>query len=45
MNPDLTFLVVDDFSTMRRIVVGLLRQCGASRILEAEDGAQALRVI
>lgn len=45
MNPDLTFLVVDDFSTMRRIVIGLLRQCGASRILEAEDGVQALRVI
>ena len=45
MNPDLTFLVVDDFSTMRRIVSGLLRQCGASRILEAEDGVQALRII
>ena len=45
MNPDLTFLVVDDFSTMRRIVSGLLRQCGASRILEAEDGVQALRIV
>ena len=45
MNADLTFLVVDDFSTMRRIVVGLLRQCGASRVLEAEDGVQALRII
>ena len=45
MNPDLTFLVVDDFSTMRRIVVGLLRQSGATRILEAEDGLQALRII
>ena len=45
MNPDLSFLVVDDFSTMRRIVGGLLRQCGATRILEAEDGAQALKVI
>ena len=45
MNPDLVFLVVDDFSTMRRIVVGLLRQCGASRVLEAEDGVQALRTI
>jgi len=45
MNPDLTYLVVDDFSTMRRIVSGLLRQCGASRILEAEDGVQALRII
>jgi len=45
MNTDLTFLVVDDFSTMRRIVVGLLRQCGASRVLEAEDGVEALRII
>jgi two-component system chemotaxis response regulator CheY len=45
MNPDLTFLVVDDFSTMRRIVGGLLRQCGATKVLEAEDGAQALRLI
>ena len=45
MNPDLTYLVVDDFSTMRRIVSGLLRQCGATRILEAEDGVQALRII
>ncbi len=42
---DITFLVADDFSTMRRIVVGLLKQCGATRILEAEDGAQALRII
>lgn len=45
MNPDLCFLVVDDFSTMRRIISGLLRQCGVVRILEAEDGVQALRTI
>ena len=45
MNPDLTFLVIDDFSTMRRIVAGLLRQCGATKILEAEDGVQALKII
>ena len=36
-------LVVDDFSTMRRIVVGLLHQAGFHRVVEAEDGAQALR--
>ncbi|MBI4681973.1 MAG: chemotaxis response regulator CheY [Nitrospirae bacterium] len=34
-------LVVDDFSTMRRIVKNLLRQIGYSNIDEAEDGAQA----
>jgi two-component system chemotaxis response regulator CheY len=35
------FLVVDDFSTMRRIVSGLLRELGAESILEAEDGIEA----
>ncbi len=34
-------LVVDDFSTMRRIVKNLLRQLGYEDIEEAEDGAQA----
>lgn len=34
-------LVVDDFSTMRRIIKNLLRQIGYSNIEEAEDGAQA----
>ena len=41
----LNILVADDFSTMRRIVGGLLRQCGATRIFEAEDGVEALRII
>ncbi len=34
-------LVVDDFSTMRRIVKNLLKQLGYINIDEAEDGAQA----
>ncbi len=34
-------LVVDDFSTMRRIVKNLLRQLGYEHIDEAEDGEQA----
>ncbi len=34
-------LVVDDFSTMRRIVKNLLKQLGFVNIEEAEDGAQA----
>jgi two-component system chemotaxis response regulator CheY len=33
-------LVVDDFSTMRRIVKNLLKQLGYENIEEAEDGAQ-----
>ena len=36
-------LVVDDFSTMRRIVSGLLRQAGFAQVAEAEDGVEALR--
>ncbi|MBI5849250.1 MAG: chemotaxis response regulator CheY [Nitrospirae bacterium] len=35
------FLVVDDFSTMRRIVKNILKQLGYENIDEAEDGAQA----
>ena len=35
-------LVVDDFSTMRRIVKNILKQIGFSDIEEAEDGNSAL---
>ncbi|ODN42085.1 chemotaxis response regulator CheY [Piscirickettsia litoralis] len=34
-------LVVDDFSTMRRIVKNLLRDLGFTNIAEADDGATA----
>ena len=40
---NLKFLVVDDFSTMRRIVRNLLKELGFINIDEAEDGAAALR--
>ena len=36
------FLVVDDFSTMRRIVRNLLKELGFTNVEEAEDGAAAL---
>jgi two-component system chemotaxis response regulator CheY len=39
------FLIVDDFSTMRRIVRGLLKEMGCSNADEAEDGAIALNKI
>ena len=42
---DLKFLVVDDFSTMRRIVRGLLREMGCNNTEEAEDGAVALQML
>jgi two-component system chemotaxis response regulator CheY len=38
-------LVVDDFSTMRRIVKNILRQLGFSNILEADDGTTAMEVL
>jgi CheY-like chemotaxis protein len=45
-NPsDLKFLVVDDFSTMRRIVRGLLKEMGCNNADEAEDGAIALHML
>lgn len=37
------FLVVDDFSTMRRIVRNLLKELGFPNADEAEDGAIALQ--
>lgn len=37
------FLVVDDFSTMRRIVRNLLKELGFSSVEEAEDGVAALQ--
>jgi two-component system chemotaxis response regulator CheY len=36
------FLVVDDFSTMRRIVRNLLKELGFNNVQEAEDGVDAL---
>jgi two-component system chemotaxis response regulator CheY len=39
----LKFLVVDDFSTMRRIVRNLLKELGYTNAEEAEDGAVALQ--
>ena len=42
-DPKTRFLVVDDFSTMRRIVRNLLKELGFSNVDEAEDGAVALQ--
>jgi two-component system chemotaxis response regulator CheY len=41
MNPKMKILVVDDFTTMRRIVRNLLKQLGYENIEEAEDGQEA----
>jgi two-component system chemotaxis response regulator CheY len=42
---DLKFLIVDDFSTMRRIVRGLLKEMGCNNADEAEDGTVALNML
>ncbi|MCC6249819.1 MAG: chemotaxis response regulator CheY [Rubrivivax sp.] len=42
---DLRFLIVDDFSTMRRIVRGLLKEMGCHNADEAEDGVVALNMM
>ncbi|QAU34326.1 chemotaxis response regulator CheY [Janthinobacterium sp. 17J80-10] len=42
VNPNTKFLVVDDFSTMRRIVRNLLKELGYTNVDEAEDGSMAL---
>ena len=41
----LKYLVVDDFSTMRRIVRGLLKEMGCLHVEEAADGAVALNML
>lgn len=42
---DMSILVVDDFSTMRRIIKGLLHDLGFSNITEADDGLTALPML
>lgn len=42
MDTRIKILVVDDFSTMRRIIKNLLRDIGFGNISEADDGLTAL---
>ena len=42
---DLKFLVVDDFSTMRRIIKNLLHDLGYAHVTEADDGTTALPIL
>lgn len=43
MDFNMKVLVVDDFATMRRIVRNAVKQIGFTKIIEAEDGNDALR--
>lgn len=38
-------LIVDDFSTMRRIIKGLLHELGYNNVAEADDGNTALPML
>ncbi|HCA28021.1 MAG TPA: chemotaxis protein CheY [Betaproteobacteria bacterium] len=42
VDKNMKFLVVDDFSTMRRIVRNLLKELGFTNVDEAEDGVAGL---
>lgn len=42
VNKNMRILVVDDFSTMRRIIKNLLTDLGYTNISEADDGSTAL---
>lgn len=45
MASSIRFLVVDDFSTMRRIIKNFLTDLGYTSITEADDGKTALPVL
>ncbi|MFO1457422.1 MAG: chemotaxis response regulator CheY [Steroidobacteraceae bacterium] len=45
MSADIKFLVVDDFSTMRRIIKNLLHDLGYKNVSEADDGNTALPML
>ncbi|MFN3965123.1 chemotaxis response regulator CheY [Silanimonas lenta] len=45
MNKNMRILVVDDFSTMRRIVKNLLADLGLTNVAEAEDGGVAFTML
>lgn len=42
---DITILVADDFSTMRRIISNILKEIGFIKIKEAENGRQAFEMV
>jgi len=45
LDKDMKILIVDDFSTMRRIIKNLLRDLGFNNTQEADDGNSALPVL
>ncbi len=45
MDKNMKILVVDDFSTMRRIIKNLLRELGFNNVVEADDGVTAWPIL
>ena len=45
LDKNMKILIVDDFSTMRRIIKNLLRELGFNNTVEADDGNTALPVL
>ena len=45
LDKNMKILVVDDFSTMRRIIKNLLKDLGFANIQEADDGSTALPML
>ncbi len=45
MDKNMKILIVDDFSTMRRIIKNLLRDLGFVNAVEADDGQTALPIL
>jgi two-component system, chemotaxis family, chemotaxis protein CheY len=45
MDKNIKILIVDDFTTMRKVIRNLLKSVGYENIIEAEDGAIALRTL
>jgi two-component system chemotaxis response regulator CheY len=45
LNKNMKILIVDDFSTMRRIIKNLLRDLGFTNTQEADDGNSALPML
>jgi two-component system chemotaxis response regulator CheY len=45
VDKNMRVLVVDDFSTMRRIIKNILRQLGFNNIVEADDGTSAWEIL
>ena len=45
MDLNMKVLVVDDYAAMRRALRNVLKQIGFTKIVEADDGSTALKVL